>query len=169
VRIYLMNDTAKNNSIDQNELRVMQSAVMLLLIVGFVFDSWEIIAAQVAIFLLTVIAPVLNPFIAIYRVILRPAGIITADWRQDNIEPHRFASSIGFIVSSLSVYFLYTGATDIGWALSFLIIILGVFAVSGWCAGCFTYYIFNRLGIKGFFKQEPIANSFPGTRPPKNN
>ena len=40
--------------IDQNEIRTMQIAVMLMLSIGYIADSWQIIAAQVVIFLLTI-------------------------------------------------------------------------------------------------------------------
>ncbi|RDH84109.1 MAG: hypothetical protein DIZ80_08230 [endosymbiont of Galathealinum brachiosum] len=163
-----MKENTLIQQVDQNELRVMQFCVMLMLLTGFILNQWEVIAAQVVIFLLTVISTSLNPFILLYRFILRPLNIINSDYREDHLQPHRFASSIGFFVSSCSVYFLITGNDVIGWGLSVLIVILGVFALSGWCAGCFSYYMINRIGLKGFFKYSPVNDSFPGARPPKN-
>jgi len=83
------------------------------------------------------------------------------------MQPHRFVSIIGFVVASLSVYFIYNGSSELGWGLSLLILALGVFALAGWCAGCFTYYLLNKAGLKGFFKHSPVENSFPGMRTPK--
>ena len=153
--------------IDQNEIRTMQIAVMLMLSIGYIADSWQIIAAQVVIFLLTIISPSLNPFILLYRFVLRPFNLVQADWRDDNIEAHRFASMIGFTISAAASYFLYMGLATIGWGLVGLILAFGVFALSGWCAGCFAYYMIQKTGHKGYFKHAPIDGAFPGARPPK--
>ena len=162
-----MHRQKSNGTVDQNELRVMQVCVITMLIAGYVTDRWEFIAVQVAVFLLTIISPALNPFIVVYRSLLRPTGIIQADWRDDNMEAHRFASMIGFSVSTVAIIFMYYGHSTVGWWLVLLIIVFGVFALAGWCAGCFSYYMLNKAGIKGFFKHAPINNSFPGARPPK--
>jgi len=162
-----MHRQKSHRMVDQNELRVMQICVMMMLIFGYVTDRREFIAAQVGVFLLTIISPALNPFIATYRSLLRPTGIIEADWRDDNMEAHRFASMIGFSVSTAAIIFMYYGHSTVGWWLVLLIIVFGVFALAGWCAGCFSYYMINKSGIKGFFKYAPIDNSFPGARPPK--
>lgn len=159
--------TAVSDRVDQNELRIMQACVMLVLALGYVVDRWELVALQVGIFSLTVLNPVLNPFIFLYRFILRRLEIVRPDWRVDNMRPHRFASMIGLTVSAAAVYSLYTGYALIGWGLVWLILVFGVFALSGWCAGCFTYYMINKIGIKGFFRYAPVPGVFPGTRPPR--
>ena len=155
------------NHVDQNEIKLMQSCVMLVLSIGFVIDSWQIIALQSTIFLLTIINPEFNPFIALYRTLLRPLNIIKGDWRMDNMPAHRFASMIGLTISVASVVLLNTGNDIWGWSLVGLILAFGILALSGWCAGCYSYYMINKLVGKGFFKHSPIDQSFPGTRPPK--
>jgi len=161
-----MNTTALHRQVDQTEIRVMQSAVMLVLAAGFVSDLWQVIAFQVGVFLVTIISPALNPFIILYRFALRPSGMMKPDWRHDNMEAHRFASMVGFAISSAAIWFLYTGQTLIGWSLVWLILAFGVLALSGWCAGCFAYYMIQKTGHKGYFKHAPIEGTFPGARPP---
>jgi hypothetical protein len=83
------------------------------------------------------------------------------------MEAHRFASMIGFSISLASIILLIYGYSVIGWGLTWLILLFGVFALSGWCAGCYSYYMLNKLGLKGFFKHKMIGNKIAGTRPPK--
>jgi hypothetical protein len=61
----------KGKQVDQTEIKLMQIFVMVVLTIGFIVDSWIIILLQVVLFLLTIINPVLNPFIFIYRVLPR--------------------------------------------------------------------------------------------------
>ena len=159
--------TTKNRLVDQAEIRTMQISVMFVLAAGYVTDLWQIIAIQTGVFLLTIISPALNPFIFLYRSVLRPLNLLKPDWRSDNMEAHRFASMIGFTISSVATYCLYTGHTYIGWGIVWLILVLGVFALSGWCAGCFTYYMIQKTGLKGYFRHAPIKGAFPGARPPR--
>lgn len=156
-------------NVDQTEIRVMQVAVMIILAAGFVTDLWQVVAFQTGVFLLTIISSVLNPFIFLYRVVLRPLKLLKPDWRDDNMEAHRFASMIGFSISTAATWLLYTGQTTIGWSLVWLILAFGVLALSGWCAGCFTYYMLQKSGLKGYFKYAPIQGSFPGARPPRQH
>lgn len=163
----MMNSTTNYRKVDQTEIRVMQISVMIVLAAGFVTDLWQVIAFQAGVFLLTIISPALNPFIFLYRFVLRPLKLLEADWRDDNMEAHRFASMIGLSISSAATCLLYTGQATVGWSLVWLILVFGVLALSGWCAGCFTYYMIQKTGIKGYFKYAPVQGSFPGTRPPR--
>jgi len=164
-----MNTAVNNRTVDQTEIRLMQIAVMFVLAAGYMTDLWQVVAAQAGIFLLTIISPWLNPFIALYRVVLRPLKLLRPDWRKDNMEAHRFASMIGFTISSSALISFYAGNTGTAWALVWLILAFGVIALSGWCAGCFAYYMIQKTGIKGYFKYAPIHGAFPGARPPKQN
>ena len=96
----MMNSTTNYRKVDQTEIRVMQISVMIVLAAGFVTDLWQVIAFQAGVFLLTIISPALNPFIFLYRFVLRPLKLLEADWRDDNMEAHRFASMIGLSISS---------------------------------------------------------------------
>ena len=166
-----MNTGVKVNDrvVDQAEIQVQRFFTIALFLTAFVLDRWELVAAQSVIFGLTFLNPGFSPYIALYRHILRPAGLIRPDRRLDNPEPHRFATLIGLLVSSTAAYLLATGYASIGWGLVWLIVVLAGIAFAGWCAGCFMYYMLNRLGVKGFFKNAPIGGAFPGSRPPKPN
>jgi len=158
-----------NRVVDQTELRVHQFFVIIVFLTAFVLDQSELVALQSVIFALTFLNPKFSPYIALYHHVLQPIGLIRPDLRMDNMEAHRFATMIGLLVSSSATYLLATGYTSLGWGLVWLIIVLAGIAFSGWCAGCFTYYMLNRLGLKGFFKSAPICGTFPGSRPPKSN
>lgn len=162
-----MNGHNPQNTVDQNELRTHQILILSGLLIGFISDRWEWVAAQALVFLLTVISPAHGPYILVYRLVLKPLGWLNPDIREDRPQAHRFAMSIGLAVTSLSSYLLYTGHPLPGWGLVWLILILGSIALAGWCAGCFTYYMLHRLGIGGFFRYGPITDVFPGVRPPK--
>ncbi|MEE8416383.1 MAG: DUF4395 domain-containing protein [Desulfobacterales bacterium] len=155
--------------VDQAEMRVQQFGVITLFLTAFVLDRWELVALQAVIFGLTFLNTRFSPFIALYRHVLQPVGLIRPDRRLDNEEPHRFATMIGVIVSSSATVLLASGYASIGWGLVWLIIVLAGIAFSGWCAGCFAYYMLNRLGLKGFFINAPIGGAFPGSRPPRSN
>ncbi|MCK9420679.1 MAG: DUF4395 domain-containing protein [Nitrospirae bacterium] len=155
--------------IDQTELRVHQFFIIIVFLTAYVLDQWELVALQSVIFCLTFLNPGFSPYIALYRHVLQPTGLFRPDLRPDNWAAHRFASMIGLLVSASAAYLLATGSASIGWGLVWLIIVLAGIAFSGWCAGCYTYYLLNRLGLKGFFSHAPIGGAFPGARPPKAN
>ncbi len=154
-------------TVDQNELRVNATLVITVLVTAFVLDRWELVAFQACALFLTTLHLSLGPYIALYRYILRPTRIVKPDLRVDNPEPHRFAAMFGTIVSSTATYFLATGRSVAGWGMVWLLISLAAAGLAGWCAGCFTYYMMNRLGLRGLFKYAPIKGTFPGVRPPK--
>ena len=153
--------------VDQNELRTHQLMIQLGLLAGFVTDRWEWVAAQAIVFLLTILFPKHGPYVLFYHKVLKPMGLLKNDIRVDIPQAHRFAMSIGFLVTGISSYLLYNGYALTGWALVWLVIILGFVAFMGWCAGCFSYFMLNRLGLGGFFKHKSLNGVFPGARPNK--
>jgi len=157
----------KLNNVDQSELRVNSALVIIGLVTAFVIKRWELVAFQAGALFLTTLHLSLGPYVALYRHILRPAGIVKPDLRVDKAEPHRFATMFGTIVATTAAYLLATGRNGAGWGLVWLLISLATAGFSGWCAGCFVYYIMNRLGFRKLFKHAPVANTFPGLRPPK--
>jgi hypothetical protein len=165
-----MNTGVKINvhMVDHAELRVNQFFSIIVLLTAFVLDRWELVALQSVIFGLMFLDPGFSPYIALYRHVLLPTRLIRPDLRLDNMPAHRFATMIGLFVSSSAAYLAAGEHASIGWGLVLLIIVLAGIAFSGWCAGCFMYYLLNRLGLKGFFKHAPIQGAFPGARPPKS-
>ncbi len=158
-----------NQMVDQAELRVHQFFTIVVFLTAIVLGRWELVALQSLIFALTFLNTRFSPYIALYHYVLRPTGLIRPDLRPDNMAAHRFATMIGLLVSSSAAYLLAAGHESIGWGLVLLILILAGIAFFGWCAGCFTYYLLNRLGLKGFFDNAPIGGTFPGSRPPKSD
>ncbi len=154
-------------TVDQNELRVNSFFVVTVLVTAFVTNRWELVAFQAGALFLTTVNLSLGPYVALYRHVLRPIGIIKPDLRIDNPEPHRFAAMFGTIVASTATYLLTKGHSVAGWGTVWLLISLASAGFAGWCAGCFTYYMLNRLGLRGLFKYAPITGTFPGVRPPK--
>ncbi len=154
-------------TVDQNDLRVNATLVVTVLVTAFVINRWELVAFQAGALFLTTLHLSLGPYVALYRSILRPTGIVKPDLRADNPEPHRFAAMFGTIVASTGAYLLATGRSVAGWGLVWLLITLAAAGLAGWCAGCFTYYTMNRLGLRGLFKHAPIRGTFPGARPPR--
>lgn len=162
-----MNKKTEQQQVDQNEIRTHQVFVLTGLLIGFITDRWEWVAAQAVVFLLTVLLPKLGPYILFYNKVLKPLGLVKPDVRVDVPQAHRFAMSIGLLVTSSSSYLLYSGYSMLGWTLVWLVIVLGSVALVGWCAGCFFYYMLNRMGLGGFFRYETINGIFPGIRPGK--
>jgi hypothetical protein len=160
-------EIANTRTVDQNELRVNSTLVITVLITAFVINRWELVAFQAGALFLTTLHLSLGPYVALYRHVLRPAGIVKPDLRVDNPEPHRFAAMFGTVVASTATYLLATGRSVAGWGFVWLLMSLAAAGFAGWCAGCFTYYMLNRLGLRGVFKYTPIEGTFPGVRPPK--
>jgi hypothetical protein len=158
---------ADDRVVDQAELQVHRIFIIALFLTAYFLDRWELVALQAVVLLITSLNPGYSPYIALYRNVLQPTGLIRPDRRLDNNEAHRFAAVIGALTSSCAVYFLMTGRTSLGWGLVWLIVVLAGVACTGWCAGCFVYYMLNRLGLKGFFKYAAIGGAFPGSRPSK--
>jgi len=162
-----MSEKIKQQYVDQNELRTHQILVLIGLLAGFITDRWEWVALQAVVFFMTVLLPSYGPYVLIYKRFLKPIGLIKPDLRVDVPQAHRFAMSIGLLVTAYSSYMLFIGNNVIGWSLVWLILILGIVALGGWCAGCFTYFMLNRIGLGGFFKYGSLSGTFPGARPDK--
>ena len=62
------------------------------------------------------------------------------------------------MVVALALLTLLLGYAVLGWALTWLVIVLaGLNLFLGFCAGCFVYYQLARLGVPGFDRQ-PLAS-----------
>ena len=154
--------------VDQNELRTNQVLGAGVLVCAAVLGRWELVAFQAGVLLLATVQPRLSPYRVVYRMLLLPLGLIQPDRRNDHLAAHRFASLLGFLITTTASYLLMTGHTQLGWSLVWLVITLTAIAVLGWCAGCFMYYALHRLGLTRFFKHAPIACTIPCARPPKS-
>ncbi len=142
--------------VDQTGLKTGQAATILLLLLAFLLDAWLVVAfVAVAQFLGGIGSPV-APYKLFYRHIVKPSGIVKPNVQPDNPEPHRFAMLVGALFNTSATIALLAGALTIGWVLVWIVIALA--NLNFWlnfCAGCWMYYHFNRLGVPGFTR-EPI-------------
>ncbi len=143
--------------VDQSALRVNQAFIISLIIIAFVIDSVWLVAFVGGVMLLGTAVPSLAFFKRIYRHGLKPSGLVKPAIIADNPEPHRFAQGFGGVVVTLSVLAFLTGQAFLGWALAGLVVALAALNLFlGFCAGCFLYYQFNKLGVPGF-AHSPIS------------
>ena len=144
--------------VDQTALRVNQGFIIGSLLVAFVTNSVWLVGLVGLLMVVGTIWPQAGLFKWIYKVFLLPAGLLKPDVIDDNPEPHRFAQGFGGVVVALALLTLLLGYAVLGWALTWLVIVLaGLNLFLGFCAGCFVYYQLARLGVPGFDRQ-PLAS-----------
>lgn len=140
-----------DRQVDQSAIRVSHGLTILSLTTAFVLDSWHLVALVAVVNLLGAAVPRLSLFRQVYLRLLKPAGVVKPDVMPDHPEPHRFAQALGGTCVAISAGLLVSGYAVIGWIFSWLVIGLAAFNILfGFCAGCFTYYQMNRLGVAGF-------------------
>lgn len=137
--------------IDQTGLKTGQAATILLLLLAFVIDSWVPVAFVALAQILGALEAPFAPYRLFYRHVVKPSGIVKPNPQPDNAEPHRFAMLIGAIFNGTATIALLAGAPVFGWILVGIVVVLA--NLNFWinfCAGCWMYYQFNRLGVPGF-------------------
>lgn len=137
--------------LDQSGLKTGQALTIILLIVGFILDSWIFVAFVGLAQLLAALDVPFAPFRLVYQHIVKPAGILKPRIEPDNPEPHRFSMLVGAIFNGSATLALLTGAPVVGWVLVGIVIALA--NLNFWlnfCLGCWVYYQLNRLGVPGF-------------------
>lgn len=144
--------------VDHSALRTNQAIIISLLLVAFIFDISALVAVVAAVLLAGAFYAPLRLFLYVYKLGLKPAGIVKPDVIDDNPEPHRFSMLLGGIVSGAAFIFLaFSSALAVGWGLALLVVALASLNLFlGFCAGCFVYYQLNKLGVPGFSKA-PVA------------
>jgi hypothetical protein len=145
--------------VDHSAIRVTQAFTIALLLLAFVLNApW--LAAFVALAnLLGALSPNLGLFRQVYLRGLKPAGIVKPHLIEDNPEPHRFSQGLGALFVGLGLLAMTLGIPALGWALVWLVIGLASLSLFlGFCAGCFMYYQFNKLGVPGF-KAGPVRKA----------
>jgi len=134
--------------VDRSALRVNQAFIVALTGLGIILGQVWLIALVGLVLLLGTMTLRLAGFQAIYRSILRPAGLIKTDVIRDDPAQHRFAQGVGagFLVASTVA--LVLGLSTLGWVLAGIVLILAATNLAvGFCAGCFVYYQLGRLGL----------------------
>jgi hypothetical protein len=143
--------------VDHTAIKVSQTITMLLLVTAFILDNWFLAAFVAGVNMVGAAIPALSLFSLIYRHLFKASGLVKPHLVPDYPEPHRFAQGFSGVTTALSAVLVWDGVTALGWALSWLVIVLAnlnVFAC--FCAGCFTYYQLNRLGVPGFSRSPSL-------------
>lgn len=150
--------------VDHTALKANQIMIITLSILAFILNL-PILVAFVALVMGIGSALKVPGFLPVYKYILKPRGWMKPDVLEDNPEPHRFAQFLGFVFLTAGSIALFSGATILGWSLTWLVVALAALnAFGGFCVGCAVYYWLSRMKLPGFSKQPP-AGTFPGTKP----
>ena len=139
--------------IDQNQIKFNMAMTASLLIIGYLLNSWILIAIAIVCQFSGAAGLSFAPYRIIYTYIVVPIGIMKPNKIPDNHTPHRFAALVAGLFNLIGVILILVGMSIVGWifiGIIFLFSILNLFL--GFCVGCFMYYIFNKLGIPGFSK-----------------
>jgi molybdopterin converting factor small subunit len=150
--------------VDHSALRTNQAFIIGLSVLAFIINfQWLIVLVALVMALGTV--QKVPAFGFIYRLFLKPRGLVKPAVLDDNPEPHRFAQGFGAVVMILAAVALFLGAVTFGWILVWLVVFLaGLNLFVGFCVGCAIYYWLGRLSVPGFAKMPP-GETFPGMRP----
>jgi len=159
-----MAEATQLSRVDHSALRVNQACIIALLIIAFVVNlSWLVLLVGVIMLVGTIIG--IPGFKPVYVNFVKPRGLLKPDIVLDNPEPHRFSQGLGAVFLLASTIALWTNAIVLGWALSWLVIVLAALNLfGGFCVGCFFYYWLSRLKVPGFIKAPP-PGVIPGMRP----
>ena len=143
--------------IDQNQIKFNMAITALLLIIGYLLNDWIPVAIAIVCQFSGAAGLSFAPYRLLYSGIVLPAGLAKPNKIPDNHAPHRFASFIGGLFNLIGLILIVSGFQIIGWifiGIVFVLSILNLFL--GFCAGCFMYYIMNKLGVPGF-RHSPIS------------
>jgi hypothetical protein len=142
--------------VDHSGLKTGQAATIILLILGFILNSPIIVAFVALAQLLGALDVPYAPYRLLYQKVIKPSGWVKPHVIEDNPEPHRFAMLVGAIFNGVATLALLVGASTLAWVLVAIVVVLA--NLNFWvnfCAGCWMYYQFHRLGVPGF-TQAPI-------------
>jgi hypothetical protein len=134
--------------VDQSALRVNQAFIVTLTGLAIILGQVWLVALVGLVLLLGTISPPLGAFQAIYRNILRPAGLVKPEVIRDDPAQHRFAQAIGASLLVVSTICLTLGAMTVGWIIAGIVLVFAATNLAvGFCAGCFVYYQLGKLGL----------------------
>ena len=145
--------------VDHAGLKTGQGATIILLIVAFVLNSTVLVAFVALAQLLGALDVPFAPWRLLYQKIVKPSGLVKPNVISDNPEPHRFSMLVGAIFNGAATLALLANVPLLAWILVAIVLVLA--NLNFWlnfCAGCWMYYQFNRLGIPGF-TQSPLSLS----------
>lgn len=148
--------------VDHSAIRVTQAFTIGLLLLAFILNAPWLAAVVAFANLIGALQPELGLFRQIYLRALKPAGLIKPDVIEDNPEPHRFSQGLGALFVGLGLLSMALGVPALGWGFVWLVIGLASLSLFlNFCAGCFMYYQFNKLGVPGF-RYSPVRKAQGG-------
>lgn len=156
------------SQVDHAEIKMGQLLTMAIATTALALQDFRPLLALGIIFFLSGMIRTISPFNLLYRYLISPLGIMSSDYRLDNIQAHKFGQLIGVLTIAIALGLILAGYPIAGWATVTILIILTAVSYAGWCIGCFMYYQLNRIGLGGFFKHAPTDKSVvAGQRPEK--
>lgn len=155
-------------TVDHSAIKTGQLLSIAMLITALILNRWELVGILAVFFLMTALINPMGPFVLVYRLLLKPIGVVKPDIRIDNLQPHLFGQAVGAASAAIAAFALYAGYAYAGWILVFVLIVFTAISFKGWCIGCFLYYQLNRMGLRGFFAHKPADKGVMlGARPRK--
>lgn len=145
--------------VDQTGLKTGQAATIILLLLGFILNSWLLVAIVAISQLLSAFDVPFAPYRLLYKHVVKPSGIAKPNVIPDNPEPHRFAMLLGGIMNTAATILMLADFSTPAAVLVWIVIALA--NLNFWlnvCVGCMMYYQLNRFGVPGF-TYAPIERS----------
>jgi len=150
--------------VDHSALRTNQAVIIALSVLAYIFEL-PLMAGFVGLVMAAGTLLKQPGFGVVYRMVLKPLGVLRPALVEDNPEPHLFAQGFGAAVTLSGALALLTGFDLLGWSLVWLVIALaGLNLFAGFCVGCAMYYWLNRMHVPGFSRSAPPGIK-PGMRP----
>jgi hypothetical protein len=140
---------------DRSVLKVGQVFIIGLNVIafalGFVLQlnyAWLLVPLVGVVMAVGVAIPGLNLFRLVYLRVLKPAGLVKPNIAQEDPTPHRFANGVGAAFLGFSTLAFVLGAAGIGWALSWVVIVLAFINFAfDFCVGCQVYFQLDRMHL----------------------
>ena len=141
----------QSSLVDQQQIKFNMAATALLLTSGYLLNNWIFVAIAIFCQITGSIGLSIAPYRLLYKTLMLPMGLVKPNPIPDHHAPHRFAALVGAIFNVLGLYLILTGSNTAGWVFVGIVFVLSLLNLFlGFCAGCFMYYILNKLGVPGF-------------------
>lgn len=138
-------------TVDLSALKVNQASIVTLTLLAYIVNVPALATFVALVIIAGTATRDLAPFKQFYRHVLKPAGLLKPNVVEGPSAPHEFAQMLGGIVLAIGSVLLFAGSAFWGWVLAWVVILLAaVNLFFGFCAGCFLYYQFGKLGLPGF-------------------
>lgn len=137
--------------VDQHQIKFNMAMTASLLAIGFLLDSWIPVAIAIVCQFSGAAGLSFAPYRVLYTRLVVPGRLVKPNKIPDHHTPHRFGALVGGVFDLIGLILLLAGATFAGWI--FIAIVFVLSNLNLWlsfCAGCFMYYMFNKLGVPGF-------------------